>query len=220
MPPLKIAVVVSELFMQNAYIAYLDGQAECVVVDPGFETEGLLEHIQEHGMRVAAILNTHGHADHIAGNRVMKQVWPEAPLIIGTGDADKLTDPVKNLSRPYGMDLLSPAADRLVSEGEILHLAGLELEVRECPGHSIGHVVFVWRGQSPWIVFGGDVLFQRGVGRTDFPDGSFTQLANSIRTKLYTLPDDTIILTGHGEPTTIGEEKLENPFVPGVPAGP
>jgi glyoxylase-like metal-dependent hydrolase (beta-lactamase superfamily II) len=85
--------------------------------------------------------------------------------------------------------------------------------VREIPGHSIGHVVFIWRGQTPAIVLGGDVLFRGGVGRTDFPDGSFEQLESGIHRQLFTLPDDTLVLPGHGPATTIGQEKRTNPFV-------
>jgi hydroxyacylglutathione hydrolase len=143
----------------------------------------------------------------------MKRCWPHVPLVIGAGDAEKLTDPDKNLSRPFGMDVMSPEADQLVREGDTYSAAGLDLEVFECPGHSIGHVVFLWRGASPWIVFGGDVLFQQSIGRTDFPDGSFEMLEKAIRTKLYVLPNDTIVLPGHGDQTTIGSEKRLNPFV-------
>jgi glyoxylase-like metal-dependent hydrolase (beta-lactamase superfamily II) len=95
-----------------------------------------------------------------------------------------------------------------------LELAGISMEVREIPGHSPGHVVYIVAG-NPTIVFGGDVLFQGSIGRTDFPGGNFLLLAKGIRTKLYTLPDDTVVYSGHGEPTTIGQEKRTNPFVPG-----
>jgi glyoxylase-like metal-dependent hydrolase (beta-lactamase superfamily II) len=126
-----------------------------------------------------------------------------------------LTDPVKNLSRPFGYDVVSPPADVLLHEGDRYAAAGFDFEIYECPGHSVGHIVFVWKGESPWVVFGGDVLFQGSIGRTDFPDGSFEQLATAIQTRLYTLPDDTLILPGHGSATTIGAEKRTNPFVQG-----
>jgi glyoxylase-like metal-dependent hydrolase (beta-lactamase superfamily II) len=96
--------------------------------------------------------------------------------------------------------------------------AGIDLEVAHIPGHSSGHVVFIWRGARPIVVFGGDVLFAGSIGRTDFPDGSFEELAAGIHTKLFTLPDDTIVLPGHGPATTVGDEKRTNPFV-GAPAG-
>ncbi|MDA1051868.1 MAG: MBL fold metallo-hydrolase [Planctomycetota bacterium] len=213
---LHLAVVVSELFQENAYIAHLEGRLDCLVFDPGLDSGAMIDQLAEMKLTPAAILNTHGHADHIAGNGAMKEKWPAAPLVIGTNDASKLTDPIENLSRSYGVDLISPAADKLVNEGDVYAGAGLDLEVYDTPGHSIGHVVFVWKAGSPWVVFGGDVLFQGSIGRTDFPDGSFEQLASSIRNKLYTLPDDTLVLPGHGPTTTIGFEKQHNPFVPAL----
>ncbi len=133
--------------------------------------------------------------------------------MIGRRDAPKLTDPELNLSAGFGLELISPPADVLVDEGETYCAAGFDLEVREIPGHSIGHVVFIWRGQTPAVVFGGDVLFAGSIGRTDFPDGSFEQLAEGIHRHLFTLPDDTQVLPGHGPPTTTGREKRSNPFV-------
>jgi glyoxylase-like metal-dependent hydrolase (beta-lactamase superfamily II) len=212
-PALKYQIVVSEMFAENAYIAHLDGSSECLIIDPGLDWEGIVDHVARQHLVPVALLNTHGHADHIAGNQGIKQRWPEIPLIIGRGDAEKLTDPVKNLSAGYGFGLTSPAADKLVSQGDQLSLAGIDLDVIETPGHSVGHVVFLWKGASPWIAFAGDVLFRDSIGRTDFPDGSFEQLAGSIHRQLFTLPGDTIILPGHGEATTVEYEKRNNPFV-------
>lgn len=160
-----------------------------------------------------AILNTHGHGDHIAGNGAMKQRWPDCPLVIGRGDAPMLTDPQLNLSAQYGIPLVSPAPDATVDDGDTYRAAGLDLLVREIPGHSPGHVVFIWRGADRTYVFGGDVLFASSVGRTDLPGGSFDTLARGIQRHLFSLPDDTVVLPGHGEPTTVGDEKRTNPFV-------
>ena len=215
-PRFKVGVVVSELFSENAYIASLEGRNDCVVVDPGLDYDEIVRFLSELHLTPAAILNTHGHADHIAGNAELKRRWPDAPLVIGAKDAEKLTDPMKNLSRPFGSDIVSPEADQLLHEGDRFSAAGFDFEILECPGHSVGHIVFLWKGASPWMVFGGDVLFQGSVGRTDFPDGSFEQLAAAIRTKLYTLPDDTIVLPGHGDATTVGVEKSSNQFVRSV----
>ncbi|MCE9546637.1 MAG: MBL fold metallo-hydrolase [Planctomycetia bacterium] len=215
---LHIAVVVSKPFDQNTYIAHLPGSRSCLVVDPGFEPKPVIEHLTLHKLLPAALLVTHGHSDHIAGLTEMKARWPDCPLIIGRHDAEKLTDPWKNLSGQFGHPLVSPAADRLVDQGEVLDLAGIQLEVREIPGHSLGHVVFVWHQGRPPIVFGGDVLFAGGIGRTDFPDGSFEDLATGIHEQLFTLPHETVVLPGHGPQTTIGEELRRNPFV-GRPAG-
>jgi hydroxyacylglutathione hydrolase len=213
MTKIRLKVVISELFSQNAFIAHLEGRDDCLIIDPGFDPDAIVEYVNRERLTPAAFLNTHGHADHIAGNEAMKRCWPDVPLLIGAGDADKLTDPDKNLSRRFGLDILSPPADRLLREGDRFAGAGFEFDVYECPGHSIGHIIFVWRANTPTIVFGGDVLFKQSIGRTDIPDGSFAVLERSIRTKLYTLPNDTIVLPGHGPATTIGEEKQHNPFV-------
>jgi len=216
--PLHLATIVSAPFSENSYIARVEGRYDCLIFDPGFEPEAIFDQIDSEGLMPAAVMITHGHSDHIAGNEALKRRWPDIPLVIGRGDAPKLTDPRLNLSAMYGMNLVSPPADVLLDEGEVYRAAGFELEVLEIPGHSSGHVVYVWRGARPWVVFGGDVLFRGSVGRTDFPDGSFEALAAGIHRKLFTLPDDTVVLTGHGEPTTTGEEKRHNPFV-GRPAG-
>lgn len=210
---LRIGVVTSRMFSENCYFAQFRNRRDCVVFDPGFDFDDVLKYLADHELTPAAILNTHGHVDHIAGNEAVKARFPDAPLVIGAADAIKLVDAMENLSGVYGFPVVSPPADRLVREGDLVAAAGFELEVLEAPGHSIGHVVYLWKGESPWIVFGGDVLFAGSVGRTDFPDGSFEQLAEAIRDKLFTLPDDTIVLPGHGPPTTIGEEKANNPFV-------
>ena len=202
----------SQPFAENTFIAALPGRTDCLIFDPGFDPDSVIEKITQKNLVPAAILNTHGHSDHIAGNAAMKDQWPDCPLIIGLGDEPKLTDAELNLSAPFGVELLSPPADQTVREGDILELAGIRLEVLETPGHGAGHVVFLWKSASPWIVFGGDVLFRGSVGRTDFPDGDTDQLLKSIRDKLFTLPDDTIVLPGHGEPTTIGHERRSNPY--------
>lgn len=208
-----IVPIVSTLFEENAYLAYLEGRSDALVVDPGLEPEEIVAGLRKRDLAPAAILCTHGHSDHIAGNEALKELWPDCPLVIGAGDAAKLTDPAGNLSAGFGFNLISPAADRTVKEGDVLEYAGFRLEVRETPGHSSGHVVFVASELSPIQVFGGDVLFSGSIGRTDFPDGSFSQLKQAIHEKLFPLPDDTIILPGHGPSTTVGEEKRNNPFV-------
>ena len=215
---LMFQTIISPLFAENTYIAHLPGRKECVVVDPGIDPQAILDALSEADLQPTAILNTHGHADHIAGNGALKAAFPAAPLIIGQGDAYKLTDAEANLSAGYGMPIVSPHADRTVSESDQIEFGGIEFDVLETPGHSPGHVVFVYKSASPWIVLGGDVLFQGSIGRTDFPDGSFDDLAASIHEKLFTMPDDTIVLPGHGDSTTIGDEKAMNPFV-GVPSG-
>jgi hydroxyacylglutathione hydrolase len=211
-PNLRIRTIVSRPFDENTYVVGRADRADVLVVDPGFEPNLILDYLRDEGLTVAAIVNTHGHVDHIAGNAPMKRAFPEAPIIIGHGDAAMLTDADLNLSGPYGLPITSPPADRTLREGDRLELAGLDLEVFEVPGHSSGHVVFLLR-DKPHVLIGGDVLFRGSVGRTDFPGGSFEQLSDGIRAKLWPLPDDTVVYPGHGPVTKIGREKRSNPFV-------
>jgi len=210
---IHVASINSVPFDQNTLVAHLEGRHDCVVVDPGLEPEKILDHLDRAELQPAAILITHGHADHIGGNTALKRRWPDVPLVIGRGDAAKLTDPVLNLSAAFGLPITSPPADLLLDDGDVYEAAGLELEVRTIPGHSSGHIVFIWKAGRPMVVFGGDVLFAGSIGRTDFPDGDFGQLASGIDEALFTLPDDTVVYPGHGPATTTGEEKRSNPFV-------
>lgn len=215
---LQLGKVISAPFDENSYIAHWEGRDDCIVFDPGFDPDAVFDYLEQQGLAPAAILCTHGHSDHIAGNAALKDRWPQAPLVIGVGDAYKLTDPAGNLSAAFGALLVSPPADRTVDEPEQFEAAGITLDVLATPGHSAGHVAFLCRQVEPWHVFGGDVLFRGSVGRTDFPDGDFDSLRASIHDKLFSLPDNTIVLPGHGPVTDIGREKRSNPFV-GAPAG-
>ena len=212
---LQIHTVVSEPFAENSYVVWCDGGTEAIVIDPGFEPEAIREVLDEHGLTLAAIVNTHGHLDHMAGNGALKQAFPAAPIVIGPGDAPMLTDPELNLSEPFGMPVVSPPADRLVKEGDRLTFAGIDLEVFDLPGHSPGHVVYLIRGERPMIVLGGDVLFRGGIGRFDFPGGSFELLKAGIERVLWPLPPDTVVYPGHGPVTTVGHEKRTNPSLGG-----
>ncbi|QDU62499.1 putative metallo-hydrolase [Planctomycetes bacterium Pan216] len=209
---LQIECFVSPPFGENAYVLTGRTEGKCVVVDPSFETRALLQWIDEHQLTVEAIWNTHGHVDHIAGNASLKEAFPSAPLIIGEGDAVMLTDAMANLSGLAGAEITSPPQNKTVAHGEKLTALGYEWEVREIPGHSPGHVVFVCVETTPPIVIGGDVLFQNGIGRYDFPGGDGLLLRKGIREKLYSLADATIVYPGHGPTTTIGHEKRSNPF--------
>ena len=209
---LHIHVIPSQPFDENTYVLWLDGQSDALVVDPGLEPDLILDFLKSKSLTPVVILNTHGHADHIAGNADLKRAYPKAPLVIGENEKHLLTDPVANLSKPFGMPIISPPADQTVRAGEVITFAGIEMTVREIPGHSPGHVVFFLDG-SPLRVLGGDVLFSGSIGRTDFPGGSFETLRDGIHRDLFTLPDDTIVYPGHGPTTTVGEEKRTNPFV-------
>ncbi len=131
------------------------------------------------------------------------------PLCIHPLDRPKLTNPILNLSSWTGTEVVSPDADETLVEGDTLRCGNIEFALYHVPGHSPGSLVFYAEGQ----LIAGDTVFYESVGRSDFPDASERQLYDAIRAKIYTLPDATIIYPGHGEPTTVGHEKLHNPFV-------
>jgi hydroxyacylglutathione hydrolase len=209
---LQIHTIVSQPFEENSYVVWLTGRPDAVVIDPGLEPELILDLLKSRELDVAAILNTHGHADHIGGNQALKSAFPNAPLVIGVNEAFLLSDPNANMSAPLGVPIRSPQADSLVHEGDTMEFAGVRFEVLDVPGHSPGHVVFVHRAE-PVIVFGGDVLFRGSIGRYDLPNSNGRLLLEGIRTKLFALPPDTVIYPGHGPATTIAFERRSNPFV-------
>ncbi len=209
---LVIATIVSAPFSENTYIVSKAGAKKALIIDPGLDCEAIVDEITYHNLEPVAILNTHGHADHIAGNAPLKKAFPGVPLAIGHGDADMLSSPDLNLSALFGLPFVSPPADRLLREGDVLAYGGIRLEVIDLPGHTPGHIVFIYHG-TPVLVFGGDVLFREGIGRYDFPGSDGRALVDGIRQKLFALPSETIVYPGHGHDTTIGHEKQFNPFV-------
>lgn len=212
---IDITSIISFPFEENSFVVRLPSRKECLVVDPGLEPEKIIGYLDKMGIELAAILITHGHSDHIAGNEALKERWPECPIVIGKVESSKLIDPRLNLSAMFGLPMTSPPADVTVVEGDVYEAAGFRVKILEIPGHSAGHVVFQIEDCAPPIIFVGDVIFAGSVGRTDFPDGDFKQLAQGIREKLFTLPDDAILYPGHGSCTTVGKEKRTNPFVGG-----
>ena len=209
----RLRTVVSPIYEENCYIVARPGRNDCVVIDPGLDPHAIISGLEEEELAPAMILNTHGHADHIAGNATLKEAYPGAPLVIGRNDERMLSDPVLNLSAHSGFPVTSPSADSLVAEGDILEIAGFQWEVLDIPGHSPGHVVFLQRFPTGQVaVFGGDVLFRGSIGRTDFPGGDHEALIRGIRRKLFTLPEDTVVYPGHGPVTTVAREMRSNPF--------
>lgn len=209
--------------MANCYVVAGEGSPEAVVIDPGADARDILETIRSHGLRVSAIINTHGHADHIGANSQVKQETG-APLLAHRAEASMLTEPTMNLSTWAGLPIYGPPADRLLDDGEEIRVGTLLLTVLHTPGHTRGGICLVARDdsanpacttgrcQGPYV-FSGDTLFAGSVGRTDFPGGSFADLVQSIKEKLLVLDDDTEVYPGHGPATTIGEERASNPFL-------
>ncbi len=192
----------------NTILLWDDESKEALLIDPGKTSSDLHKEIISMGLEVKGILNTHGHADHIGGNEYFKEKF-KCPIMIHADDQAMLTDSKKNLSAFMGQDILSPQADVILQEGDKINLGKYTFEVIHTPGHTQGGISLY--GHK--ILISGDTLFQLSVGRTDFPGGSFEKLEKSIKEKLFILPDETIVIPGHGGFTSIDREKLENPFI-------
>ncbi|HHQ49714.1 MAG TPA: MBL fold metallo-hydrolase [Acidobacteria bacterium] len=184
-----------------------------VIVDPGDEAERIIEKVRESGLAPVAILHTHGHLDHAGGTGGVKAAFPEAPIRIHRDDLE-LYQNLARQGRMFGLEMEDPPPpDGWLEHGERIAVGHLELEVRHTPGHSPGSVCFVVHHAPEPLVIAGDVLFAGSIGRTDLWGGSFEVLERSILDQLYTLPDETRVITGHGPVTTIGHERHTNPFV-------
>jgi glyoxylase-like metal-dependent hydrolase (beta-lactamase superfamily II) len=205
--------VLSSLFQEIGYVVHRKNGSDCFIVDPGLEPENFLKLLENKGLNLVALLVTHGHGDHVGGIPAIREKWQSAKIYIGEHEHDKLTDPEKNLSAAFGISLTTPPADVLIRDGEKLELAGISLEVRHVPGHSKGHVVYWIPAEPKGMLFVGDVIFQESIGRSDFPDSEPAVQIPMIRSKILTLPDDTVIYPGHGNPTTVGAERQSNPFL-------
>jgi glyoxylase-like metal-dependent hydrolase (beta-lactamase superfamily II) len=204
-----VACATVGIFQENCYLYACPQTREAVIIDPGDEPEQILKTIQELQLIPKYILNTHGHIDHIGAIDAVSEVYP-VPLAIHPADVYMYTD--WRMATLFGRraPLVQRKPDILLKEGDRITFGTLTLEVLSTPGHTPGGVCFVSR---PFCVFSGDTLFYRGIGRTDLEGGNYEQLITSIRDKLYTLDDDLVVFPGHGQPTTILEEKHENPFV-------
>ena len=209
---MHVDCLVLGLFETNSYIVRSDDTAAgCVIIDTGLDSNGVAEFIEAKKLTPEAIILTHGHADHLGGVGILKKKYPEMKIYAHEIDAPMLTGETDNLSSMTGSTIEVPAADMLLSDGDMVEHAGVKLEIFHTPGHTQGGISLY--SSSDKVLFSGDTLFADSVGRTDFPGGDMAQLLNSIRTKLFVLPDDTIVYPGHGPATTIGNEKTHNAFV-------
>ena len=197
----------------NAYLVWDERAADGVVIDPGDEGERIVRRCRAEGFAPTSVVDTHAHVDHVGANAPLKAAFPEALLCVGSADAATLSDPAANLSSMFGGGLVTPAPDRELNEGDEVRFGSCVLRVLTTPGHTPGGICLLADATSPAQLFCGDLVFRDGVGRVDFPGGSGVQLLESIRRKVLTLPDETVLWPGHGEPTTVGRERAHNPFL-------
>lgn len=195
-------------FAVNNYLVHTVNSPQAILFDAGEDTEVILKKIDQLKLDLKYLVNTHGHSDHIAGNnRILQNT--DAQLLIHQDEVEYLSDPTLNLSGFLGINLYSPPPDKLLKDGDIITVDSLGFCVVHTPGHTPGHISLV----SDEHAFVGDVIFQGSIGRTDFPKASSQKLIESIRNKIYQLPDNTILYPGHGPNTSVREEKRSNPFV-------
>ncbi len=201
-------------FEQNAYLLVGPSKQRAAIFDPGFDCEEVLEFLERRGLSLDLIVNTHGHVDHAAGTRLVKH-RTGAPLAIHPADVP-LLEHIEAQGGLYGFRVEpSPPPDLALEEGQPLRFDGVSIEVIHTPGHTPGGTCL--RFGRRMIV--GDTLFRGSVGRTDLPGGSWPDLVASIRGKLFRLPADTVCYPGHGSETTLGHERLTNPFVSDAAVG-
>ncbi|HUV04903.1 MAG TPA: MBL fold metallo-hydrolase [Armatimonadota bacterium] len=193
----------------NCYLAADQASLEALIIDPGGDPDAIADAALSEGFTVRAIVDTHAHADHTAANDALRGYFG-CPIMIHEFDAPCLTDPEANLSAWAGHanPAVSPA-DRLLKDGGEIAIGQLVFRVVHTPGHTPGGICLMVDG----VLFSGDTLFAGGIGRTDLPGGSHDQLIESIRSRLFALPDDTVVYPGHGPETTIGHERETNPWL-------
>ncbi len=199
-------------FSENTYVVF-DETREAVVIDPGCyelsEQAELDSFISANNLHVKFLLNTHCHIDHVLGNNYVKEKY-KVPLIIHAIE-DKVLRAVKSYASNYGFAQYAEALpDRFIEENDTFSFGNTQWQILLLPGHSPGHIGFYDKTEK--VIFSGDVLFDGSIGRTDLPGGNFETLISSIHQKLFTLPNDVIVYSGHGLTTTIGKEKVSNPF--------
>ncbi|BDS15190.1 MBL fold metallo-hydrolase [Aureispira anguillae] len=203
-------------FSENTYIIY-DETKECIIIDPGCytaeERKTLSNFITEHELTPVRLINTHCHLDHVFGNRYVAETY-QLPLEIHEGELPVL-ESVPVVCQMYGIPNVQQSPDpdpnKFIQAGDLIQFGNTELSVLFTPGHSPASVSFYCSNDN--FIIGGDVLFQGSIGRTDLPGGDMNTLMQSIFDHFLTLPDSTIVYSGHGNPTTVGAEKASNPFI-------
>lgn len=206
---MKVEIFVTGIISTNCYAVINEETKEAVLIDPAAYPRKLKNYISEEGLKIKAILLTHGHFDHIMGIDEVLSEFP-VPVYVHENEAELIADPVLNESRTYTKGYSFDKAE-YIRDGQVLHLIGYAFQVIHTPGHTSGGVSYYV--ESEHVVFSGDTLFYGSVGRTDFPTSSTSELIRSIREKLFLLPDETVVYPGHMGATSIGNEKNINPYV-------
>lgn len=202
---MEIKVVPLGHIQTNCYM--VEGESGAVVIDPGFNSEAVEQFLLDNSQKETAVLLTHCHFDHIGGAPALKKATG-VNIFIGEDENENLKDSQINLAERFHAKFESFGADYLLKDGKLLKVGDLEFRVIFTPGHTAGGVVYLL-GDT---LFSGDTLFFESIGRTDLPTGDFKTLEGSVK-MLYTLPESTVVLPGHGPGTTIGHEKKNNPYV-------
>lgn len=195
-------------FGTNTYLVWDEISQEAAIIDPAAPSQSLIDEIKSMGIILKFLISTHGHGDHIGGNKSINDNF-DVKNCIHKDDADSLTDPRMNLSTLWNSKIVAPKADIILNDGDELTLGNEKLQIIHTPGHSKGGICILTGN----LLFCGDTLFADGIGRTDLPGGDYSTLINSIKSKLFVLDGNIIILPGHGPDSTIEDEKVGNPFV-------
>lgn len=216
-----VKTFVQTAFQQNTRIVACDETRSAICIDPGEASDDVAAYIRDNGLRLQAIILTHGHLDHVGGTSFMHAEFPDAEILMHKDEEELYYNLPKqplamgiapNQLAAMGMDYAAPpAVTRNVVHGEILEVGNLRFEIRHCPGHTLGHIVLVEANEK--AVFTGDCLFSGTIGRTDLPGGNYPQLIESIRKNILDLDDSFALLCGHGDDTTVGRERASNPFL-------
>ena len=198
-------------FAENGYLVTCERSGVAVAVDPGAATSRMLAAVSAEGAPLEAVLLTHAHLDHVEGVHLVRAAFPQVPIWMHPRDL-RLYQALPQQAAAFGLTLdPQPDPDRELAHGQSFTFGGCAFEVRFAPGHSPGHVIFVAHEERLALV--GDVVFRGSIGRTDLPGGDFYTLMASIREQVLTLPDHTVLHSGHGPSTTVGDERQLNPFL-------